>query len=208
VPTGSKYAKRTQFPAGGGWDEAPGGVGGASSMQNEANFGVKACETNPISPGRRGLAEENVQNEAKLGWTGVYGKRGLSCGARLGRGVKRAKRSQFPAGAGGTSPPGAWAERQVCRTKPISSGHEFGLSAVRRNGYESQRGLGLPGKQSQFARPGRWWPQGGLQACAVHTSQRAWLDNPLRRGPESGRLRRDNYAEQSQFLTVEPFTSP
>jgi hypothetical protein len=43
----------------------------------------------------RWLTEEIVQNEAKLGGTGVYGQRPLSCWAWLGRGVKRAKRSQF-----------------------------------------------------------------------------------------------------------------
>ncbi len=36
-----------------------------------------------------------MQNKAKLGWTGVCGQRLLSRGAWLGRGVKRAKRTQL-----------------------------------------------------------------------------------------------------------------
>jgi hypothetical protein len=40
-----------------------------------------------------------VQNEAKLGRTGVYGQRLPSCGAWLARGVKRAKRTQSGLGA-------------------------------------------------------------------------------------------------------------
>jgi hypothetical protein len=35
---------------------------------------AEACETNPISPRRRRLTQEIVQNEAKLGETGVYGQ--------------------------------------------------------------------------------------------------------------------------------------
>jgi hypothetical protein len=50
-------------------------------------------KTNPISPGRRRLAEEIVQNEAKLGRSGVCGKRQLSRQAWLGGTVKRAKRT-------------------------------------------------------------------------------------------------------------------
>jgi hypothetical protein len=60
---------------------------------------AESCETNPISPRRRRRTEEIVRNEAKLGMTGVYGQRRLSCGAWLDRGVKRAKRTQFGAGA-------------------------------------------------------------------------------------------------------------
>jgi hypothetical protein len=52
-------------------------------------------KTNPIWPCRGRLTEEIVRNEAKLRWTGVYGQRQLSCGPWLGRGVKRAKRTQF-----------------------------------------------------------------------------------------------------------------
>jgi hypothetical protein len=74
-----------------------------------------STSTRPISPGRRGLTGENVQNEAKLGATGVYGQRGLSCGAWLGRGVKRAKRTQFAGGRPGTTSRGVRAKRtQSC----------------------------------------------------------------------------------------------
>jgi hypothetical protein len=52
-------------------------------------------KTNPISPGRRRLTEEILQNKAKLGMTGVCGQRRLPCGPWLGRGVKCAKRTQF-----------------------------------------------------------------------------------------------------------------
>jgi hypothetical protein len=79
-------------------DAPPGAGGGAvaacrrpgggepwmTSAQNEANLPRSRC-----------LTEEIVQNEAKLGDTGVYGQRSLSYGAWLGRGVKRAERSQF-----------------------------------------------------------------------------------------------------------------
>jgi hypothetical protein len=55
-------------------------------------------KTNPIWPCRGRLTEEIVRNEAKLRWIGVYGQRQLSCGPWLGRGVKRAKRTQFGPG--------------------------------------------------------------------------------------------------------------
>jgi hypothetical protein len=58
------------------------------NAQNEPNF-VR----------RRRAAEGIVQNEAKLGRTGVCGQTRLSCGAWLGPGVKRAKRTQFGAGS-------------------------------------------------------------------------------------------------------------
>jgi hypothetical protein len=53
------------------------------SVRNEANFG---------RPGR--VTEESVQNEAKLGGTGVLGQR-VPYGPWPGRGVRRAKRTQF-----------------------------------------------------------------------------------------------------------------
>jgi hypothetical protein len=65
-------------------------------------------KTNPIWPGRRvnaqnepnlgqaaGVPRRIVQNEAKLRGTGAYGQRQLPCGLWLGRGVTRAKRTQF-----------------------------------------------------------------------------------------------------------------
>jgi hypothetical protein len=60
------------IPGGVGWPEVPGGVG-------------RSCKTNPISPGRRRVTAEIVQNEAKLGETGACGQRQLSCGASLDR---------------------------------------------------------------------------------------------------------------------------
>jgi hypothetical protein len=70
------------------------------------------CKTNPISPGRRRVTEGIVQNEAKLGVTGVCGQRQVWRGARLGRGVECAERTQFPP-AGGNWP------RKLCETNPI-----------------------------------------------------------------------------------------
>jgi hypothetical protein len=59
-----------------------------------AHFKLHTCKTNPIWPSRGRPAEEIVQNKAKLGRTGVCGQRS-SCGAGIGRRVKRAKRTQF-----------------------------------------------------------------------------------------------------------------
>jgi hypothetical protein len=60
-----------------------------------ADAGGKMRKTNPIWPRRGRLTERIVRNEAKLGWTGVCGQRPSSRGPWLGRGVKRAKRTQF-----------------------------------------------------------------------------------------------------------------
>jgi hypothetical protein len=79
-------------------------------------------KTNPISPRRKRLTEEILQNEAKLGKTGGCGQRELLRGAWLGRGVKRAKRTQFRpsarewARAGGPRCP---AGGRLCKTEPI-----------------------------------------------------------------------------------------
>jgi hypothetical protein len=81
------------------------------SGRGQALRKTEACETNPISPRRRRLIEGIVRNEAKLGGAGVCGERRFSCGARLGREMKRAKRTQFgPAG-------GAW-RRQNAQNEP------------------------------------------------------------------------------------------
>ncbi len=50
--------------------------------------------------------------------------------------------------------PGASGEGRM-QNKANFRGHEFGLSTVRRKGYETRSGSGLCGKQSQFAPPGR-----------------------------------------------------
>jgi hypothetical protein len=54
------------------------------NAQNEPNFAPAAW-----------LTEQIVQNEPKLGGLGVSRQAPVSCGPRLGRGVKRAKRTQF-----------------------------------------------------------------------------------------------------------------
>jgi hypothetical protein len=59
----AKCAKRTQFP--------PGGQGEGGERRLTAS--LQACETNPIWSGRSGCRRVNVQNKAKLGWTGVCG---------------------------------------------------------------------------------------------------------------------------------------
>jgi hypothetical protein len=58
----------------------------------------ESCETNPIWPRRRRLTEEIVRNEAKLGWTGVYG--------------------QLPIVVRGVARPGS----ETCKTNPIGRG--------------------------------------------------------------------------------------
>ncbi len=60
-----------------------------SNFPPNAPVGGIACETNPISPRRRGRTEGIVQNEAKLGGIGVCGQRRSPCGAWLGRGARR-----------------------------------------------------------------------------------------------------------------------
>jgi hypothetical protein len=54
-----------------------------------------------------------VQNKAKLGGTGAYGQRPSSCGARPGRRVKRAKRTQF--GPACSVPVRAWGSMGILR---------------------------------------------------------------------------------------------
>jgi hypothetical protein len=66
--------------------------------KNKPNFGELAGAWNPHYSTIPSFHHSNpisvVRNEAKLGWTGGYGKRRLSRAAWLGRGVKRAKRTQ------------------------------------------------------------------------------------------------------------------
>jgi hypothetical protein len=75
----------------------PSAAGGCwrQNAQNEPNFarswasaGGQMRKTNPISRRRRPRTKEIAQNEPKLGGTGVYRQRGLSCGAWLGRGAR------------------------------------------------------------------------------------------------------------------------
>jgi hypothetical protein len=86
------------YPRGGSFKSEVASVKSERSAIPPSDFRLphgKSCETNPISPRHRRLPEEIVQNEAKLGWNGVCGQTSLPCGAWLGRGVKRAKRTQF-----------------------------------------------------------------------------------------------------------------
>jgi hypothetical protein len=142
---GTDHAKRTQFRdcglrIGNCGTSAVGGrrrpnarnpisATGARSRAGTPNLRrAETCETNPIWPGRKPVPKENVRNEAKLGATGVCGQRLSSCGACPGRGVKRAKRSQF-------LDCGLLIKRRVGRGRPT---------------YEEPKRA----ERSQFARPG------------------------------------------------------
>jgi hypothetical protein len=124
---------------------------------------VRLCETNPFWAGRRGNAqnepnfarparptEEIVQNKAKLGGTGVCGQRRSAGGPWLGRGVKRAKRTQFcptRAGAGG----------QTRKTNPIcgpeAPGLRIGDCGLRiERGYSQASGGGRMRKTNPIGR--------------------------------------------------------
>jgi hypothetical protein len=78
-----------------------------------ARPGSETCKTNPIWPGRRPVPEEIARNEAKPRTTGACGQRTSPCGALVGPGGKRAKRTQF-------GPAGDRHWRELCETKPIS----------------------------------------------------------------------------------------
>jgi hypothetical protein len=97
------------------WKRSLAGKCRRQNAQNKPNSGQpvgvprRSVQTNQISRRRRRLTEETVQNEAKLGGTGVCGQRSLPCGTWLGRGVKRAKRTQ----SGGTGP--GTMDSQGCR---------------------------------------------------------------------------------------------
>jgi hypothetical protein len=173
--------KQTQFPP------MPGGTGpqgrgtrgtcarrsqfGGPIVQNEPNLPAAARGTRPGGVGHGA----NMQNEPNFRrpWAG-RGRQGR------GTGTNCAKRTQFPAGPGGTRPPGAWdagaksakrsqspprkmsggtpnprrAEGQSCKTNPISAGGR----------WDGARGRGTRGKcakRSQFpATPGGTGLQG------------------------------------------------
>jgi hypothetical protein len=94
--SGGIRAKRTQFPPPQAYAEG------------------RMPKTNPILPVGGRVTEEIVQNEAKLGEAGACGQSQLSCGAWLGRGAKRAKRTQFGP-AGGRTPETRRAKRTQFR---------------------------------------------------------------------------------------------
>jgi hypothetical protein len=132
------------------------------------------CKTNPISPSRRRVTEGIVQNEAKLGVTGVCGQRQVWRGARLGRGVECAERTQFPP-AGGNWP------RKLCETNPIwgRRGRVPEAKCAKRTQFRPAReevGRGRPtheeakrAKRSQFARSTRHrMPAASLAARDVY----------------------------------------
>jgi hypothetical protein len=88
APPESDCAKRTQFL-----------YCGLRIVRNEPNSSIGDCgfrDAYGLPPSAR--CGPIVRNEAKLGRTGVYGQGQSSCGAWLGRGVKRAKRTQFQRG--------------------------------------------------------------------------------------------------------------
>jgi hypothetical protein len=103
------------------------------------------CKTNPISPGRGRPPEEIVQNKAEPGGTGVCGKRRLSCGAWLGRGVNRAEQTQLP----GRGP----------RDCGLRIG-DCGLKEAARDGVRAKR-TQLPGRGPRDC--GLWIGDGGLR---------------------------------------------
>jgi hypothetical protein len=94
-----------------------GGRTGVSSVELQAS-GQESPLSRPLTsnfkPRTSHFPPEIVQNEAKLGVTGVWGQRRSPCGTWLGRGVKRAKRTQFGAGwdgPRGRGPSGRYAKR-------------------------------------------------------------------------------------------------
>ncbi len=96
--TRGNRAKRTQFPAG------PGGP----IVRNEANFasgggagGARGGPVGPVTPSFHYSLIPGFQFPA------------------ASRRVKRAKRTQFPAGTEWDEVPGAWDVGQMCKTKPI-----------------------------------------------------------------------------------------
>jgi hypothetical protein len=99
-------AKQTQF----------GPAGGAGRR--------KSCETNPISPRCRWLPEGIVQNKAKLGGTGGYRQRQLSCGPWLGREVKRAKQTQSARPGPGSSKSEARNPKQIPMANDTNGGRQ------------------------------------------------------------------------------------
>jgi hypothetical protein len=132
---------------------------------------AESCETNPISPRRRRRTEEIVRNEAKLGMTGVYGQRRLSCGAWLGRGVKRAKRTQFGSAGDVRQRVNVRNEPNLDHRQKMSGGDDRPTKSRRMQNEPNLAGApgngrGLAGgdvppesdcaKQSRFARGGPW----------------------------------------------------
>jgi hypothetical protein len=134
-------------------------------------------KTNPISPRRKRLTEEILQNEAKLEKTGGCGQRQLLRGAWLGRGVERAKRTQF-CSTGGTRlrigdcglrirrrRPGADGGGKMRKTNPIWLGRWvesplFHYSII--PPFQSDAGRA---KRTQSGPCAREWARGGGPRC-------------------------------------------
>jgi hypothetical protein len=93
-PAPEDRSRKTK-PISGSGGRSRSGTPNPRSGRGQALRRAEACKTNPIyrRPGR--LTKGIVQNEAKLGGNGACGQRRLPCGAWLGWGVKRAKRTQF-----------------------------------------------------------------------------------------------------------------
>jgi hypothetical protein len=149
----------------------------------------QVCKTKPISGSKRAkrtqsrpaagvLTGENMRNEAKLGWTGAYGKRGLSCGARLGRGVKCAKRTQSRPAAGVLTGENMRNEAKLganggCGQRGLSCGARLGggVKCAKRTQFAGggPQHEGNRAKRTQFG-PGR--PRTPEGECAKRTQSR------------------------------------
>jgi hypothetical protein len=140
-------------------------VGKGSCRVGRGPAGSETCKTNPIWPGR----VANAQNKAKLGPHGVVRQR-LPCRPGLGRGVKRAKRTQFlDCGLRiERTRSGASARGEMRKTNPISGRRarcRAGTPNLRR-GETCKTNPIWPGrgrapeakctKRTQFPRVGRW----------------------------------------------------
>jgi hypothetical protein len=145
-------------------------AGRGSVRAKRSQFGAGSYETNPIWTRRGRVAGVNVQNKAKLGWTGVCRKRASSSVARPGsetyktnqiwpvghgEGDKKRLTASLQAGAvvrneaklGATRVDrqrrlsrGPWFGSETCETKPISP-ERPGMGAGRRVAMSRRRRL-------------------------------------------------------------------
>jgi hypothetical protein len=143
VPEG-KCAEQTQFRS------AEQSAGRARPTHEETN----RAKRTQFGPARR----RNVQNEAKLGGTGVCGQRQSPGGTWLSRGVKRAKRTQFgPGGHGGGGERRRTASLQTGET--VQNEPNFGRDAAWARGSRGTFSLPPPRRppRSQLCRTKPIW---------------------------------------------------